>query len=116
MRVLTDRQLDELESLLELKAARCTAAIQLLRGAYTAPGSGCRELSAGRQAELERERLAAEAALARISAGIFGKCCGCGEQIAAECLRERPAHAFCSNCKSAADYESERKNGSKANH
>lgn len=48
-----------------------------------------------------------EEALARIDAGTFGKCEGCGAAISAARLRARPVTTFCIDCKREAELKEE---------
>ncbi len=53
------------------------------------------------QGVLERLRVnkrKLEAALARIDAGTFGRCCQCGAEIEPQRLNADPATVFCSDC------------------
>lgn len=47
-------------------------------------------------AKQQQRRL--EAALARIRAGSFGVCCGCGDELDEERLETEPAVPFCADC------------------
>lgn len=47
---------------------------------------------------LARERRRIEAALARIEAGTYGKCCACGDDLSTERLHADPAAPFCVAC------------------
>jgi DnaK suppressor protein len=52
------------------------------------------------------ERMAVEAALARIASGIYGQCIDCGEAISATRLQASPEAARCIRCQEAAELES----------
>ena len=58
-----------------------------------------RELDATLEENEERLIAAIDAALARIDDGAFGKCLGCGQQIAAERLEAVPWTTQCIDCK-----------------
>ncbi len=49
-------------------------------------------------ARTERRLRMLDAALARISAGAYGLCCECGNEIEPERLAADPAVVFCSEC------------------
>lgn len=49
-------------------------------------------------ARIALRQRALEAALARIDAGTFGRCCQCGVDIAPERLEAEPAAVFCAEC------------------
>jgi DnaK suppressor protein len=65
----------------------------LLRGAFRSHG-----LAKGARDALDRERRMIEAALDRVAAGAYGRCCSCQVGIPIERLRMEPATPFCAEC------------------
>lgn len=53
--------------------------------------------------ELSEQEREVERALARLEAGSYGTCTGCGEQIAEQRLQALPATALCIKCAAAKD-------------
>lgn len=53
-----------------------------------------------------------EAALARIDADTFGRCCQCSTEIEAERLNADPASVFCSDCMAEREADSADRRGS----
>ncbi|XVQ12885.1 TraR/DksA family transcriptional regulator [Spirillospora sp. CA-255316] len=54
-------------------------------------------------ASMGRHRAAVEAALARITAGTYGRCLGCGKQVPEGRLEVRPEAARCVTCQAKHD-------------
>lgn len=58
-------------------------------------------VEAARAALAARSDAAAVAARRRLVEGTYGDCTRCGEAVAPEVLRERPAWALCADCSEA---------------
>jgi RNA polymerase-binding transcription factor DksA len=63
-----------------------------------APVSGEWSRLAGIRAEVQAERAATEAALARVADGSYGICANCGRPIAPGRLEARPTATLCIEC------------------
>lgn len=56
------------------------------------------EMAKNRLARLAERKRKLEAALARLDAGSYGRCCACHEELEIERLEADPAAVFCAAC------------------